>query len=197
MKPVRLLFPFLACAAMLAAADPAAPEMQIDPALTKVEFTLPDVLHTVHGSFTLKRGTIRFDPATGQAAGELVVDAASGQSGSAMRDRRMRQNILETGRYPDIVFRPDRVRGRIAPQGSSQVELHGVFVIHGKEHEVVMPVQVESSGGQYTATAHFTIPYVQWGMKNPSTLFLRCSDKVDIAIRTVARPAVASAQSRP
>jgi polyisoprenoid-binding protein YceI len=197
MKHVRLLFPFFACAALLAAADPAALEMEIDPALTKVEFTLPDVVHTVHGSFTLKRGSIRFDPATGQAAGELVVDAASGESGSAMRDRRMRQNVLEADRYPDIVFRPGRVRGRMAPQGSSQVELRGIFLIHGREHQVVMPVQVEWSGGQYTATAHFTIPYVQWGMKNPSTLFLRCSDKVDIAIRTVARPAVASAQSRP
>ncbi len=34
-------------------------------------------------------------------------------------------------------------------------------------------------------------------MKNPSTLFLRVRDKVEIAIHTVARPAVASAQSRP
>jgi polyisoprenoid-binding protein YceI len=197
---MRVARPLLSCfafAAILAAADLSAPELQFDPALTKVEFTLPDVLHTVHGSFALKRGSVRFDPVTGQAQGELVVDAASGESGNATRDRRMRQNILEAERYPDIVLRPDRVRGRIAPQGSSQVELHGTFAIHGREHEIVMPVQVEASGGQYHATAHLTIPYVQWGMKNPSTLFLRCSDKVDIAIQTVVRPATASAQSRP
>jgi hypothetical protein len=30
---------------------------------------------------------------------------------------------------------------------------------------------------------------VQWGMKNPSTLFLRVSDKVEISIHTVARAA--------
>jgi polyisoprenoid-binding protein YceI len=197
MRVVRSLSSFFAFAAILAAADFSAPEMQMDPALTKVEFTLPDVLHTVHGNFALKSGSIRFDPVTGRAEGQLVVDAASGESGNAMRDRRMRQNILEAERYPDIVFRPDRVRGKIAPQGTSQAELHGIFVIHGKEHEIVMPVQVEASGGQYHATAHFTIPYVQWGMKNPSTLFLRCSEKVDIAIQTVVRPAVASAQSRP
>ncbi len=167
MTPVRLLFPFVACAALLAAAGPVAPEMQIDPALTKVEFTLPDVLHTVHGSFTLKRGTIRFDPATGQAAGELVVDAASGESGSPMRDRRMRQNILETARYPDIVFRPDHIRGKMAPQGSSQVELHGVFLIHGTEHEIVMPVQVEFSGGEYRATAPFHHPLRAMGHEEP------------------------------
>ena len=86
--------------------------LQIDPAQTKVEFTLADVLHTVHGTFVLKRGTIRFDPATGKASGELVVDAASGESGNGARDRRMHKDILESDRYPEIVFRPDRVEGQ-------------------------------------------------------------------------------------
>src|SRR5580658_7184066 len=80
--------------------------LQIDPAHTKVEFTLGDVLHTVHGTFTLKRGDVRFDN-SGKAAGELVVDAASGQTGSETRDRRMNAVILESARYPEIVFRPD------------------------------------------------------------------------------------------
>jgi len=185
----------LACAALVAGAALSAQEtaLEIDPALTKVAFTLADVLHTVHGNFALKRGTIQFDPATGKASGELVVDAASGQSGSGARDKRMHQNILESARYPEIVFRPDRVQGKIEPQGTSQAQLHGIFLIHGSRHEIVMPVQVEAHGDRYTATAHFTIPYVQWGMKNPSTLILRVSDKVDIEIETVARPATATA----
>ncbi len=165
----------------------------LDPALTKVGFTLPDVLHTVHGNFALKRGTIRFDTATGKASGELVVDAASGDSGSAARDRRMHQNILESAKYPEIVFRPDRVEGKVQPQGISQVQLHGTVVIHGAAHEIAMPVEVEAHGERYTATAHFTVPYVRWGMKNPSTLILRVSDKVDIDIQTVARMAAATA----
>ncbi len=150
------------------------------------------MLHTVHGSFALKRGSIRFDPLTGKVSGELVVDAASGNSGNGARDRRMHQNILESQRYPEIVLRPDRVQGKVAAQGASQVEMHGMFAIHGAEHEVVMPVQVDARDGHYTAAIHFTVPYVSWGMKNPSTLFLRCGDKVDIEIQTVARPAVNS-----
>jgi polyisoprenoid-binding protein YceI len=163
--------------------------LQIDPTQTKVEFTLADVLHSVHGSFLLKRGDIRFDAATGKASGELVVDAASGDSGSGARDRRMHSNVLESGRYPEIVFRPDRVDGKVAPQGASQVALHGMFSIHGAEHELTMPVAVEAADGQYTAVLTFTVPYVKWGMKNPSTLFLRVSDKVEISIHTVARVA--------
>lgn len=197
MKIVRSLFPFFAAAALLGAAEVPALEMHIDPAQTHVEFTLADVIHTVHGSFALKRGSIRFDPATGKASGELAVDAASGDSGSAARDRRMHQNILETDRYPEIVFRPDSVHGKLAPEGPSQVELHGQFLIHGAAHEITMPVQVEASRGQYTAVAHFTVPYVQWGMKNPSTLFLRVSDKVEISIRTVALPTAQTSRLQP
>ena len=189
-KHLRLLLP-LACAAALLAADDSLPVretvLQIDPALTRVGFTLADVLHTVHGTFALKRGTIRFDPLTGKASGELVVDAGSGNSGSPARDRRMTGNILESNRYPEIAFRPDRVDGQVAAEGSSRVELHGIFTIHGAEHEIVLPLQVDASGGKYTASGRFSVPYVKWGMKNPSTLILRVADKVEIDVQTVAR----------
>jgi polyisoprenoid-binding protein YceI len=192
MKIVRLLVPQIVCSvalmgrATIPAQDTA---LQIDPDRTKVEFTLGDVLHTVHGTFLLTRGNIRFDTATGRASGELVVDATSGESGSAARDKRMHSHILESDQYREIVFRPDRVEGKVASQGKSQVQLHGMFTVHGAEHEITLPLDVEAADGQFTASAHFFIPYVKWGMKNPSTLFLRVSDKVELTIHTVARAA--------
>ena len=181
----------LACATLLAASSIPAEDtvLRIDPSRTKVEFSVADLLHTVHGSFLLKRGNMRFDAATGKASGELVVDATSGDSGSGPRDRNMNKNVLESARYPEIVFRPDRVDGMVTPRGTSHVTLHGMFSIHGAEHDVTLPVEVEAAGGQYTAAIQFAVPYVQWGMKNPSTLFLRVSDKVEITIHTVARAA--------
>ncbi len=170
--------------------------LQIDAAHTKVEFTVGDVLHTVHGTFTLKRGDLRFD-SSGKAAGELVVDATSGQSGSEARDRRMHANVLESARYPEIVFRLDRVEGKVAFQGPSQVRLHGMFEIHGQAHEVALPLQVDGAGGQFTATGTFPVPYVKWGMKNPSTLFLRVNETVAITIHTVARPVPAASDRQP
>jgi hypothetical protein len=64
-----------------------------------------------------------------------------------------------------------------------------MFTIHGAEHEITLPVEVVAADGQFTASTHFFIPYVKWGMKNPSTLFLRVSDKVELTIHTVAKPA--------
>jgi polyisoprenoid-binding protein YceI len=162
--------------------------LEFDPAQTRVEFTLSDVLHTVQGTFKLKRGSMNIDAATGAVSGEIVVDAASGESGSAPRDRRMHANILESSRYPEIAFSPDRLEGTVPRQGSASLKMHGTFRIHGASHEIVLPLEVEAANGQYTATLHFVVPYVQWGMKNPSTFILRVSDKVNITVKTVAKP---------
>ena len=187
-KLMRLIVPLAAAALLVVAAESISSQprsVAVDPARTTVEFTLGSLLHTVHGDFHLKRGTLSFDPATGKASGELAVDATSGQSGSPARDKRMHAAILESARYPEIAFRPDRVEGKVAPEGKSQVQLHGVFAIHGAEHEIEFPVAVDASAGQYIVTGTFEVPYVKWGMKNPSTFMLRVNDKVEIAIRTV------------
>jgi len=178
----------LAALAVSAAARSQEIVLNPDPATATVQFKLSATLHTVHGSFKVKRGGIRFDPATGKISGEIVVDASSGASGDDKRDRNMHKDILESAKYPEIVFTPDRVDGAVAPQGASQIQVHGVFRIHGTAHEITLPVEVRMSNGQASARTSFTIPYVKWGMKNPSSLFLRVSDKVEIEAATGAVP---------
>ncbi len=191
MKRFGHVIPLFAGLAMLAPAASVSAQdtvFTLDPAQTKVEFSLGATLHTVHGSFQLKRGTVRFDEGTGKAEGELVVDATTAETGNGSRDSKMHKSVLESGRYPEIVFRPDRVEGKLPPQGASQIQLHGTFSLHGADHEMTVPVAIEAVGGQYKATAHFDVPYLKWGLKNPSTLLLRVSDRVEIEVHTVVRP---------
>jgi len=165
--------------------------LQLDPQHTSVIFTLGDVLHTVRGTFRLKQGSLRLDRASGKLAGEVVVDTKSGESGSGMRDRKMHREILESDRYPEIIFRPDRLDGAVAPRGKSQVHVHGIFSIHGADHELTVPADVEMFADHWNATLHFAVPYAKWGMKNPSTVFLRVNDSVDIdltAAGTISKP---------
>jgi polyisoprenoid-binding protein YceI len=157
---------------------------ELNPAQTEINFTLPDVLHTVHGTFQLKSGTVRFDPATGAASGAVIVDVTSGASGSAARDRKMHKEILESARYPEAVFTPERVEGRFSPEGAAELQVHGLFKIHGGEHEIIFQTRVETKGDQLVVNMHGVLPYVQWGMKNPSTFILRVSDKVQLDIHT-------------
>ena len=154
--------------------------LQLDPAKTSVKFTLDAELHTVHGSFHVLPGTLRFDPSAGLMSGEIRVDAKSGETGNGMRDRKMHKDVLESEHYPEISFSPDRIEGTVAAQGKSSVKVHGTFRIHGVDREITVPAEAELSSDSWTAAIHFTVPYVKWGMKNPSTFFLRVSDSVEI-----------------
>jgi polyisoprenoid-binding protein YceI len=158
--------------------------LSLDPQHTTINYTLGDVLHTVRGTFQLKRGSLRLDAASRKLTGEIIVDAKSGQSGSGMRDRKMHREVLESERYPEIAFHPDRIEGVVAAQGKSSVQVHGIFSIHGSDHELMVPVEVEMFPGHWTAVMHFAVPYVSWGIKNPSTLFLKVAESVDIDLAT-------------
>jgi polyisoprenoid-binding protein YceI len=157
--------------------------LRCDSAQTVADFTLGDALHTVKGSFSLKRGELHFDPASGKVGGEIVFDATSGHSGNQGRDHKMHKDVLESARYPEIGFRPDRVDGKVSPGTTSTVQVHGMFAIHGAEHEITVPVEVKLEADHWSASAHFPVPYAKWGMKNPSVLFLRVGDSVDIELR--------------
>ena len=171
---------FFLLAAALAWGQAQEATLNFDPAQTTVNFTLGDVLHTVHGSFRLKTGQVRFDPATNSISGELVVDAPSGNSGSTGRDRKMHKEILQSVRYPEVTFHPDRVDGKVLVPGRSAVQVHGMFGILGVEHEITIPAQVELAPDHWSLTVHFAVPYVKWGLKDPSTFILRVEKTVDI-----------------
>jgi polyisoprenoid-binding protein YceI len=161
--------------------------IELDPARTSISFTLGDVLHTVHGTFKLKRGTLKFDSATGEASGEIVVDVASGDSGNGSRDKRMHKEILETARFPEATFSPDHVSGELMPSGESQLDVHGTFLLHGASHETTLHFRAEVKSGDVAASTTFEIPYVKWGIKNPSNFLLKVNDKVDMTIQAFGR----------
>lgn len=154
-----------------------------DPAASSVAFSLDATMHTVHGNFALKKSSIHLSPGANQIDGEIVLDATSAKTGNGSRDNKMHKDVLESERFPEITFRPDRIEGTIAPQGKSEVKIHGMFTIHGAQHEMIVPTEIEINPQQWQATSHFTVPYVSWGMKNPSNLFLHVKDAVEIEVK--------------
>jgi polyisoprenoid-binding protein YceI len=178
---LRLFFIVLVIVLVAASATTQAQQtlLQIDPAKTSVKFTLDAALHSVHGTFQPKPSILQFDPVSGRISGEIVVDAKSGDTGNGMRDRKMHKEVLESERYPEVVFRPDRVNGPVTVEKSS-VQVHGIFTVHSVDREITVPAEVEMAADHWSATVHFTVPYAKWGMKNPSNLFLHVSDSVEI-----------------
>src|ERR1700741_1274651 len=167
-----------------AAPRPTASEITFggDPARSKVHWTLESTVHTVHGSFAFKKGNIQVDTSTGKATGEIVVDATSGNSGNDGRDKKMHREVLESAKYSDIIFRPERVEGQISQQGLCNVQVQGGLLLHGSEHEITVPIQGELAGDHWTGTAKFRVPFIDWGLKNPSNFFLKVNHAVEIEL---------------
>ena len=160
-------------------------ELKLDPAKTRIDWTLGATMHTVEGSFRLKSGDIVFNPKTGEASGELIVDATSGDSGNKKRDADMNKNVLESAKYPEIVFSPKHVIGFAPGQASSTVQLAGTFTIHGASHELTLTVPFTTNNTSVEAHTKFSIPFVEWGMKNPSNMFLKVDKVVQLSITAV------------
>jgi hypothetical protein len=151
----------------------------------------------VHGTFAVQRGTLRLDSTSGKAGGEIVVDAASGQSGSNSRDKKMHKEVLESARFTDIIFRPDRVQGAVPPEGMATAQLHGVCVLHGSEHELTVPVRAELNAGNWKGTALFSVPYNDWGLKNPGNFLLKVDRTVEIEVDMAGSIQAQSAAAKP
>jgi polyisoprenoid-binding protein YceI len=162
--------------------NPANVTLNLDVAQSKLHWTLDSTLHTVHGTFNLKRGVVKFDPAAGSASGEFVAYATSGESGNDSRDKKMHDEILESAHYPEVIFRPTKIEGKVAVPGTSEVQLNGKFLLHGSEHDLVVPVHVELTGDHWKGTAKFSVPYIQWGLKSPNTFLLKAAPVVDVEL---------------
>jgi len=156
--------------------------LTLDPAQSRVHWTVGSTLHTVHGTFALKSGTVYFDPESGKASGEIAVVAASGESGNGSRDKRMHEEILEAAKYPDVVFRPTQVEGKVGRSGASDVRLRGVFSIHGADHELTALVHAELTGDHWRGKGKFEVPYVKWGIKDPSNFLLKVKPVVNVEL---------------
>lgn len=156
--------------------------LTIDPASSRVDFKLGATGHDVEGSFRVEGGSLTFDTATGTMSGEIRVDAASAKTGNGSRDKTMNGDVLESARFPLFTFKAQKLEGNLADAGKSTVKLHGILSVHGVDHELVMPATVESAGEKISAKATFSVPFVDWGMHDPSILFLRVEKSVVVTV---------------
>jgi len=180
--------------AMLLSAAPAPPLPQaaaaatheialtLDPAQTKLHFSVDSTLHMVHGTFAVKSGSLQFDPQTGKASGAIVVNAVSGETGNNSRDQRMHKEILETWKFAEATFRPAQIDGQVSLTAPSDFKVKGVITLHGTDHELIADVHSEFIGDHWKGTAKFDVPYTKWGIKDPSNFLLKVKPVVNVEL---------------
>jgi hypothetical protein len=182
LRNALLLLAAAALTTALHAQDKTQNKLSLDTARSEVHFTLVDALHTIHGTFRVQQGDVIFDPATGKADGSIVVDALSGKSGNSVRDRRMTNDQLKAPDYKTVTFVPTHFTGTFNPTADSTLQVHGLFTLLGTPHEIDVPMQVQVSGDQVHAVGSFPVPYVQWGLKDPSTFMIHVNKEVQVEL---------------
>jgi polyisoprenoid-binding protein YceI len=174
---------FYILAILLATANLAVAQHQtfnVNPGTSQVAFALGGSGHDVQGTFHVQSGSIDFDPAPHTISGSIVVAAGSGNSGEPSRDKKMNSDVLNIDKFSEITFAPNSYTGNLAASGDSTIQVAGVFTLHGTPHNITVPMQVHVDGTTLTAKGQFTVPYVQWGLKDPSIFILKVAKEVQI-----------------
>lgn len=170
------LLPFAASTSALAQRE----TLTVNPDASKVAFALTGTGHHVDGTFHVQSGKIDFDPGAQKMSGLIVVAAGSGNSGEASRDKKMNSEVLDTSHFAEITFAPSSYQGTLAESGDSTIQVSGVFTLHGTPRALTVPMQVHIEGSQATAKGQFVVPYVKWGLKDPSIFVLKVAKEVNI-----------------
>jgi polyisoprenoid-binding protein YceI len=181
-------FAVLALAAILAPAALAQHQtFVVNPDASEVKITLKTTHELVNGTFHVQSGSIEFDRSNPKMSGSVAVLAGSGKTGNGSRDKKMTKDILEVEQHATISFEPKSYAGTIAPSGDSTIQVTGIFTLLGTPHEITIPILVHLESTTAAVKAHLVVPYVHWGLKNPSFLFWKADNDVAINLSLTGR----------
>lgn len=178
--------PYLTFFAILAFILPVANAQEhyrLDPASSQIHFSLEATGHAVEGTFNLTSADITFNTSNGTMSGKFVVDAASGNSNNKSRDKKMNNDQLKVSDFPLISFAPAKYTGTLNPIGDSTIQVEGSFTLIGQEHALSVPMTVHREGNKCTATGTFNVPFISWGVKDPSIMFAKVAKEVKIELK--------------
>ena len=147
---------------------------------SEVKMTLNTTHEVVVGTFHIQSGSIEFDRGAPKMSGSVIVLADSGKTGNSSRDKKMNNDILKVEQYATVSFEPKTYAGAFAASGDSNIQVTGIFTLLGTPHEITVPMLVHLDGAGATAKTHFVVPYVNWGLKNPSFLVWKADNDVAI-----------------
>jgi hypothetical protein len=181
-------FAALAIAVLLAPAALAQHQtFAINSGASEVKIKLNTTHEVVNGTFHVLSGSINFDRTTSHISGIVIVAADSGKTGNDTRDKKMNKDILKVDQFAAVSFEPKTYTGTIAASGDSTIQVRGVFTLLGTPHDLMIPMQIHIDGSKVTARAQFIVPYVHWGLKNPSFLIWKADNDVAIDLNLVGQ----------
>lgn len=166
---------------------------------SRVVFTSKASIETFEGKTNHMEGTLSVEPgAVGDSVSvHLEVDLASLDTGMSKRNQHMREEHLETDKYPKAVFDGATVLSpagaKLEPGRAMAFQIEGTFAIHGVSRRLRCDATAtylpQAKGGAIAFTAAFPVALADYAIKRPEFLFLKLAEVQQVRVSGVASAA--------
>ena len=129
-------------------------------------------------------------PAQSKLYFEVQLDGLD--TGIGLRNRHMREDYLETDKFPLARYNGTVEKVDSSQRGTYQVTTSGKLSIHGVDRPVMITGLVSPQGDHYRVQSNFEVKLTDYGIKVPSMMFLKLNEVIrivlDFNVKEVRKP---------
>lgn len=157
---------------------------------SRVTFTSKAPMETFQGRTHQVSGTVELAPGDGADTVRVaaVVAMATLETGIALRDRHMRENHLETDRFPEGRFEGEGVAEPAGEGGPRAVTLRGTLTLHGIDRAVELPATLAIEEAGVRLEASFPVALADHAIPRPGFLAMKLGEVQRVEVSLVAAP---------
>jgi len=117
------------------------------------------------------------------------VELNSLDTGIGLRNRHMRENYLETDKFPFAHYTGEIIRVDTVGGGAFTISTTGRLFIHGKEQPVTLTGLVSPEGDHYQVQSKFEVKLPDYDIKVPTLMFLKISETIELELNFTLKTA--------
>jgi len=166
-----------------------AAELHVDKtASNRVKFTASYAGQTFEGSTPKIDGYVFWksaDPEAGRFEGSdlyFEVDLNSLDTGIGLRNRHMREDHLETDKFPYASFKGKLVKAARPGGADFLVNAEGVMRLHGADKAIAVTGRVRVDGERYHLSCTFPLDIREFGIEVPSLMGMKVAAVLDMDV---------------
>lgn len=158
---------------------------------SRVRFDAKAFLHDFAGTTSKVEGLIRVGDLDrlGDARACIRIDAASLDTGNGIRDGIMRDDHLETGKFPTIDFDLKQVEDVKRQAGNWEFAAQGTLTLHGVSREISIPIHARQENDAVRLAGELPLKMTDYRIRIPRFLFFTVEDRVVVKFDVTARRA--------
>ena len=135
-----------------------------------------DMPNDAVGKTTAITGTLSLQSsgAFDTAASKITIDVTTLKSDQDRRDGYVQRRLLETDRFPTVVFVPTSISGGKLPLASNRqdLDLNGLLTVHGVTKPTVWHIKAQANGADITGTGVTKFTFNDVSLEQPHMSFL-------------------------